>query len=147
MRYQYQQQRLLYGSCNINTNINKQNTAFAVPISITISKTTFLQYQYHLNMGKFCNNAISIPISPSVTVLSHSPVGCMGLQIFATQLKIPGQLFSLLTLLVILSLLIFVKKLLTLLQKLLRWQQSWLYKEQGFTPQHRRVFTVLHKNC
>ena len=73
MQYQYQQQKFLNGFCNINTNVNKQNTVVAIPISISTSKTIFLQYQYHLNMGKFYNNATSITISPSVTVLSHSP--------------------------------------------------------------------------
>ena len=73
MQYQYQYRYPKTILCNANIGKNASDLALAIPISISVMRIKFLQYQYHLNMDKFCNNTTSISIFHSVTVLSHSP--------------------------------------------------------------------------
>ena len=73
MQYQYQYRYPKTILCNANIGKNASDLALAIPIPISVMRIKFLQYQYHLNMDKFCNNTTSITIFHSVTVLSHSP--------------------------------------------------------------------------
>ena len=70
--------KLFLGLLQYQTKIGNKNSLFAIPIPTSISKASFLPYQYHLNMGKFCDSTTSKSISQSVMVLSHSP----GMQIY-----------------------------------------------------------------